>query len=166
MRRIPATVNRYHVIGRTPGSGPVVAVFTDCPTDLPVAAAAASWAADTRTLLVAAAAVTDPGFSLNPLLHRAAERRLGTESVAIVGRVTPVLTAIGVAWIRATIAVPAGVDPARSLPATTVRDLVDRYAAVGVVTAAALDDPSGRLVPLTRDASVTASAREQLREYH
>src|SRR3712207_7388948 len=57
----------------------------------------------------------------------------------------------------------------RSLPATTVRDLVDRYAAVGVVTAAALDDPWGRLAPLTRDAAVSRSAEHtselQSRQY-
>ena len=66
-----------------------------------VAATAAAWAAQTRTLLVAAVAVADTGFSINALLHHVRDRRFDEESGAVVGRVTPTLTDLGVAWTRA-----------------------------------------------------------------
>ncbi len=156
----------YQVAGRTPGSGPVVAVLTDGPTDLTVAATAAAWAAETRTLLIAAAAVGDTGFSVNALLHRTRTGRTTAESAAIVGRVVPILTATGVAWLRTAVAVPAGADASRTLPLGPVLHLTERFGAVAVVTAAALHDPSGRLTPVPRDAALATPPPRRLRSHH
>jgi hypothetical protein len=112
-------------------------VFTDGPTDLPVAATAAAIAAQTGTLLIAAAAVPTTGFSLNPLLHHARSRRMSNETAAIIGRVTPILATAGVAWTPTTLAVPPHIDPARTLPTTAMREIIGRFAVVTVVTAAA-----------------------------
>ncbi|MDY7087646.1 MAG: hypothetical protein SYR96_21360 [Actinomycetota bacterium] len=147
MSTSPPRPHVHHVEGRTRGTGPVLAVFTDGPTDLTVAATAAAIAAQTGTLLIAAAAVPHSGFSLNSLLHRARSQRISQESAAIIGRVTPILTTAGVAWARATFAVPLGVDPARTLPAHAIQDLINRFAAVTVVTAAAPPGPSSDRQP-------------------
>jgi hypothetical protein len=149
----------YRVAGRTPGSGPVVAVLTDHPTDMAVAAHAADLAARHGTLLVAAAAVHSTGLSLHSLLHHARDRRLHSESVAVVGRVTPILLTAGVAWMRSTLVLPAGTDALRALPVTAVRRLVDRFSAVAVVTALPLHDPTGMLQPAHRHAPTTTAER-------
>jgi hypothetical protein len=160
MSSLSTAVHVYHVAGRGPGTGPVLAVFTDGPTDLAVVTTAAALAADTRTLLFAAAAVPTAGFSLNSLLHRARARRTGTDSIAIVARVTPILTTAGVAWLRTTLPVPAGTDPAQALPVTALRELAGRLNAAVVVTAAALTDPTGNLRPAT--ATATAATATEL----
>ncbi|GAA0807178.1 hypothetical protein [Spirilliplanes yamanashiensis] len=147
-----------HVAGRTPASGPVIAVLTDGPTDLAVAAHAAGVAARSGTLLIAAAAVHTTGPSLNVLLHHARERRLHADSVAIVGRVAPVLHRAGVAWMRSSLLLPAGTDALRALPVAAVRQLVDRFGAVAVVTARPLRDPTGVLQPAPRLPDDPASA--------
>ncbi|WP_084965985.1 hypothetical protein [Thermoactinospora rubra] len=155
----PASVYCHQVTGRLPGSGPVLALFTGGLADLAVAQAAATWAAGTRSLVIATTVVTSTGFSLNPLLHQIRSRRQDTDSLAIIGRLTPVLTAAGVAWLRIIVAVPTLAGPARALPMTTVRRLVDRFAAVAVVTAMPLHDPTGRMVPLTpQEATVAITA--------
>lgn len=145
------TITRPYICrvdGRTPGSGPVVAVFTDGPTDMAVAAYAADLAARSGTLLIAAAAVHGTTVSLNALLHQARNRRLHADSTAIVGRVTPILHAAGVAWMRSTLLLPAGLDALRALPVSPVRQLIDRFSAVAVVTALPLRDPTGMLQPI------------------
>ncbi len=147
MPTAPAHPRTHLVAGRTPGSGPVLAVLTDGPADLAVAAHAADLAARTGTLLVAAAVVPGGGISVNPLLHRARHRRYQAETTAIVGRVTPILYSAGVAHLRTTLPVPPGLDPTRALPVPAVRQLVDRFAAVAVVTSTPLNDPTGVLYP-------------------
>jgi hypothetical protein len=151
--RTPSHVVRYQIAGRAPGSGPVVAVLTDGPTDPTVAAAAADWAARTGIGVVAAAAVVTTGFSIDPLLHRARARRMANESAAITGRVAPTLTAAGAQWRPAVITVPVGTDVARALPVAAVQRLVDRFDAAAVVTTSALFDPTGRLTLAARDAA-------------
>jgi hypothetical protein len=141
-----------HVTGRTPGSGPVMAVLADHPSDMDVAAHGADVAARHGTLLIAAAAVHSTGFSLNTLLHRARNRRLRTDSIAITGRVARILNTAGVAWMRSTLVLPAGTDALRALPITELRQLVDRFGAVTVVTALPLHDPTGSLQPAHLDA--------------
>lgn len=136
-----------HVAGRTPGSGPVLAVLTDGPTDMAVAAHAADLAARTRTLLVAAATVHTTGISVNALPHQARTRRVNADSTAIVARVTPILHTAGVAFVRTTVLVPAGTDTLRALPLGAVHELVGRFGAVAVVTALPLHDPTGVLHP-------------------
>jgi hypothetical protein len=149
-----------HVAGRAPGSGPVVAVLTDHPTDMAVAARAADLAARHGTLLIAAAAVHSTGFSLDPLLHHARDRRLRTDSIAIAGRIAPILHTAGVAWMRSTLVLPAGTDALRALPIMALHRLVDRFSAVAVVTALPLHDPTGMLQPAHRGAPTnTATAR-------
>ena len=144
-----------HVAGRTLGSGPVVAVFTDHPCDMAVAAHAAGLAAASGTLLIAAAAVHSSGLSAATLVHRARSRRLHPDSVAIVGRVTPILHTAGVAYLRSMVVLPAGADALHALPVTAVRQLVDRFSAVAVVTARPLRDPSGVLKPATPRPRIT-----------
>jgi hypothetical protein len=144
-----------HVAGRTPGSGPVVAVFTDHPTDMAVAAHAAGLAARHGTLLVAAAAVHSTGYSLDALLHHARSRRPHTDSIAVVGRVTPILHTAGVAWLRSSLVLPAGTDALRALPVAAVRRLIERFSAVAVVTALPLHDPTGMLQPAHRHVPTT-----------
>jgi hypothetical protein len=125
----------------------VLAVLTDGPTDLAVAAHAADLVARTRTLLIAAAAVHAGEISVNAALHRARHRRIQADTAAIVGRVVPILHSAGVAYFRSTLLVPAGTDPLRALPVTAVHRLVSRFGAVAVVTAAPLHDPAGTLRP-------------------
>lgn len=137
----------YRVAGRTPGSGPVLAVFTDGPTDPAVAACAADLAARTRTLLIAAAAVHATGVSVNAILHRARNRRIQADRTAIIGRVTPILHTAGVAYFSTTLLVPAGTGPLRALPLAAVHQLINRFGAVAVVTALPLHDPTGVLQP-------------------
>jgi hypothetical protein len=144
-----SSVHVHSVAGRSPGAGSVLAVFTDGPSDPAVARTAAALAGGTGTLLVAAAAVPGTGLSINPLLHQARARRRHTESVAIVARVTPILSTAGVGWLRTTLPVPAGPDPARLLPVAAVRRLAGRLHAAVVVTAAPLPDPSGFLSPVS-----------------
>jgi hypothetical protein len=146
-----------YITGRTPGSGPVLAVLTDGPTDMAVAAHAADLAARTGTLLIAAAAVHTTGFSLNALLHHARNRRVQADSIAIVGRVTPILHSAGVAHMRSTLLLPVGTDALRALPVAPVRQLVDRFSAVAVVTALPLRDPTGFLQPAERHTGRPAS---------
>jgi len=136
-----------YVAGRTAGCGPVVAVLTDGPTDPAVAAHAADFAARTGTLLILAPAVQTGGPSLNAVLQHARNRRINAESIAIAARVTPILHAAGAAYFRSTLRVPAGTDALHTLPAAAVRQLVDRFGAVAVVTALPLHDPSGVLRP-------------------
>ncbi|MFD1364537.1 hypothetical protein [Actinoplanes sichuanensis] len=145
------------VTGRTPGSGPVVAVLTDGPTDMAVAAHAADLAARSGTLLIAAAAVHNTGFSLNALLCHARNQRLHADSIAIVGRVTPILHTAGVAWMRSTLLLPAGTDALRAVPITALQQLVNRYGAVAVVTALPLSDPTGLLHPAERHPGAPAN---------
>lgn len=136
-----------HVADRAPGSGPVLAILTDGPTDMAVAAHAADLAARNCSLLIAVAAVHTSGLSINALLHRARARRVSAESRAIVARVTPILHAAGVVHHRGTLLLPAGVDALRDLPVAAVRQLVDRFSAAVVVTALPLRDPAGVLQP-------------------
>jgi hypothetical protein len=143
MTSIPVRPRTYEIAGRTPGSGPVLAVLTDAPTDLVVVAHAADLAARTSTLLIAAATVHTTGCSVNALLHHARNRRIRCRSIAVVARVTPILHAAGVAYFRSTLLVPADTDIRRALPVTAVRRLVDRFGAVAVVTALPLHDPRG-----------------------
>ncbi|GAA3932855.1 hypothetical protein [Actinoplanes auranticolor] len=77
------------------------------------------------------------------MLHLARNRRIRSRSIAVVARVTPILHAVGVAYFRSTLLVPAGTDTRRALPATAVHRLVDRFGAVAVVTALPLHGPSG-----------------------
>ncbi|RZU46609.1 hypothetical protein EV385_6684 [Krasilnikovia cinnamomea] len=136
-----------HLAGRTPGSGPVLAVLTDGPTDMAVAAHAADLAVRTGTLLIAAATVA-AGSGINPLLlQHTRTRRVHNDTTAIVARITPILHGAGVAYRRSTLLVPAGTDTLRALPVTAVRRLVDRFGAVTVVTARPLRDPTGTLQP-------------------
>ncbi|WP_431920923.1 hypothetical protein [Nonomuraea jabiensis] len=155
MRQTSDPVICYQVVGRNPGTGPVLALCTGGPADLAVAASGAAWAAGTRSLVIAITVVTGTGFSLNPLLHQVRARRQDCDSVTIINRIVPALTAAGVAWLRTIVAVPAGAGPA-SVPLGTIRRLVDRFAAVAVVTATALHDPTGRLIPLTPRAATVA----------
>ena len=146
MTHIPAGARTYLVAGRTPGTGPVIAVLTDGPADVAVAANAADLAAGTGTLLITAAAVTSgPGFSLNALLHQARQRCVDRDTRAIVARVAPVLYTAGVAHFRTTLKVPPGVDATRVLPVTAVHEVIDRFGAVAVVAATPLHDPTGVL---------------------
>lgn len=147
---IPPRPSTYRVAARTPGSGPVLAVLTDGPTDMAVAAHAADLAARTRTLLVAAAAVHTTGPSVNALLHHARSRRIQADRTAVVGRVAPILHAAGVAYLATTLLVPTGTDALRALPLSAVHRLIDRFGAVAVVTARPLHDPTGALQPLQR----------------
>jgi hypothetical protein len=159
MSSIPARPRTYHVAGRTPGTGPVVAVLTDGPADVAVAAYAADLAARTGTLLITAAAVASSGgMSVNALLHRARAARVDADTRAIVARVAPVLHSAGVAHFRTTLAIPAGVDAGRALPVTAVHHLIDRFGAVAVITAAPLHDPTGHLQPVSSQHSVPAAA--------
>jgi hypothetical protein len=152
MPTTPARATVHQVLGRTLGTGPVLAVLTDGPADLIVAARAAELAARSQTLLIAAAAVQTSGISVNPLLHRARTRRIQSDSMAIVARVSPILSTAGVAYMRTTLAVPAGTDPTRALPVTAVHQLIDRFGAVAVITATALRDPTGVLHPTAHPA--------------
>jgi hypothetical protein len=123
----------------------VLAVLTDGPADLAVAAQAADLAARTGTMLIAAAAVaTEDGPEGNPLLPHSRSRRVDAETRAIVARVTPVLHSYGVAYLRTTMPVR---HAFRVPPVSAVRHLVDRFGAVAVVTAAPLHDPAGVLRP-------------------
>lgn len=137
----------HHVAGRAVGSGPVVAVLTDHPTDVTVAAHAAELAARHRTMLIAAAAVNSPGIDMRRLLAHTRNRRLNADSVAITGRVAPILDAAGIAWMRSTLLLPLGSDALRALPPDPLRQLVGRFSAAAVVTARPLHDPTGTLVP-------------------
>lgn len=141
----PGCPSTYRVAGRTPGSGPVLALFTDGPADLAVAAHAAGLAAGTRTLLIAAAAVHTAGPSVNALLHRAGNRRIRADRTAIIGRITPILHSAGVAYFATTLLVPTGTDTSRALPLPAVHQLINRFGAVAVVTARPLHDPTGLL---------------------
>ncbi|MEU8233335.1 hypothetical protein AB0C12_27455 [Actinoplanes sp. NPDC048967] len=147
MTRRPVPPHAYDDTRRTRGSGPVLAVLTDSPTDLLVAAHAADIAARTGTLLIAAATVHTTGCSVNALLHHARNRRVRFRTVAIVARITPILHATGVAYFRSTLLVPAGTDTRLSLPTDAVSRLVDRFGAVTVVTGQPLHDPTGVLQP-------------------
>jgi len=147
MTPIPARPRTYHVAGRTPGTGPVIAVLTDGPTDVAVAAHAADLAARTGTLLITAAAVTTTGFSTNALLHHVRQRRIDSDARAIVARVSPIVHSAGVAHFRTTLPVDPGVDATRALPATPLYHLIGRFGAVAVVTATPLHDPTGGLQP-------------------
>ena len=158
MRSIPARPRTYHVAGRTPGSGPVLAVPTDGPADVAVAAHAADLAARTGTLLITAAAVTAGGLSVNALLHRARAGRVDADTRAVVARVAPVLHSAGVAHLRTTLPVPAGVDATRALPVAAVHHLIDRFGAVAVITSARLDDPTGQLQPIGSQHTAPAAA--------
>lgn len=146
MTHIPARPRTYHVAGRTPSTGPVIAVLTDGPADVAVAAHAAGLAARTGTLLITAAAVTtSAGFSMNALLHRARARRTLDDRRAITARVTPVLHTAGVAHFSTTLEIPPGIDATRVLPVTAVHHLINRFGAVAVVTTTPLHDPTGIL---------------------
>ncbi|GAA0838331.1 hypothetical protein ACFQVD_08760 [Streptosporangium amethystogenes subsp. fukuiense] len=165
----PASVYCHQVTGRLPGTGPVLAVLTGGPADLAVAHTAATWATGTRSLVIAATVVTGTGFSLNPLLHQVRARRQDADSLAVIDRLTPILTAAGVAWLRAIVAVPTRAGPAPAmtpaLPLAAIRRLVDRFAAVAVVTATPLHDPAGRLAPLppqAANAAITAAGTAAL----
>lgn len=147
MTSIAVRPRAYDVAGRTCGSGPVLAVLTDAPTDLIVAAHAADLAARAGTLLITAATVHTTGCSVNALLHHARGRRIRSKSIAIAARVTPILHATGVAYFRSTLLVPTGTDTRHPLPITAVCRLVDRFGAVAVVTALPLHDPTGVLQP-------------------
>lgn len=152
----PVSVYCHQVTGRLPGAGPVLAVLTGGPADLAVAQAAAAWAAGTGSPVIAATVVTGTGFSLNPLLHQVRARRQDADSLAVIDRLTPILTAAGVAWLRTIVAVPTRAGPAPTPSLVTIRRLVDRFAAVAVVTAAPLHDPAGRLAPLPPQAAAMA----------
>jgi hypothetical protein len=147
MRSVPVRPRSYAVAGRTLGSGPVLAVLTDGPDDMAVAADAADLAARTGTLLIAAATVHTTGCSVNALLHHARDRRIRSRSIAVVARITPILHATGVAYFRSTLLVPTGTETGNSLPVAPVRRLADRFGAVAVVTALPLHDPTGVLQP-------------------
>jgi hypothetical protein len=134
----------YLVTGRTPGSGPVVALLTDGPTDMAVAAHAAGITARYGTLLIAAAAVHTNGFRVNAP-RRTARDRIDADTHAVVARVTPILHSAGVAFLRSALPVPAGTDLLRALPVTAVHRLAHRFGAVTVVAADALHDPTGVL---------------------
>jgi hypothetical protein len=142
-----AHVRIHHVAGRSPGGGPVIAVLTDGPTDLAVAARAAALAARHGTLLIAAATVHTPRFSINALLHHTRRQRLHAQTTAIVARVTPILHTAGIAYTRTTLTVPSGTDPLRALPVGAVHRLINRFHAVAVVTAGPVHDPTGTLQP-------------------
>ncbi|GAA3338707.1 hypothetical protein GCM10020358_19740 [Amorphoplanes nipponensis] len=131
----------YTIPGRTRGSGPVLAVLTNAPTDPAVAAR-------TGTLLIAAAAVPTTGCSVDALLHHSRDRRLRSRSIAVVARVTPILHAAGVAYFRSTLLLPPGTDTRHGVPMAAVSQLVDRFGAVVVVTAEPLHDPTGALEPV------------------
>jgi hypothetical protein len=138
----PRSAHTYQVVGRAPGTGPVLAVLADGPADLAVATRAADLAARTRTLLVVAAAVhTEPAA----LPGRDRSGRVNAESTAIAGRVAPILHSAGVAYLRTTLPVPHGTDPARAVPVAAVLRLAGRFAAVIVVAGTALHDPTGLL---------------------
>ncbi|MEV4067378.1 hypothetical protein, partial [Nonomuraea dietziae] len=128
------TVHYHQVTGRLAGAGPVLAILTGSPADLAVAQAAAGWAAGTGSRVVAATVVTHTGFSLNPLLHQVRASRYEADSLAITARVFPVLTAAGVVWLRTLVAVPGRRGPARAPLLSAIRRLIDRFAAVAVVT--------------------------------
>jgi hypothetical protein len=147
MSSIPTRPRTYHVAGRTPGTGPVLAVLTDGPADVVVAAHAADLAARTGTLLITAAAVSTAAMSLDALLHRTRAGRVDADTRAIVARVAPVVHSAGVAHFRTAVPVPPGVDATRALPLAAVHHLIDRFGAVAVITAAALHDPTGQLQP-------------------
>ncbi len=144
---ITARPRTFSVAGRPPGSGPVLAVLTDGPADPAVAAHAAELAVRTGTLLVAAAVVRTSGISVNALLHRARDRRIQADSTAIVARVAPTLHRAGVAYFRTSLLIPAGSGTLRDLPVTALRQVIDRFGAVAVVTALPLHDPAGGLTP-------------------
>lgn len=130
--RAPAGAYCHQITDRLPGTGPVLAVLTGGPADLAVARTAATWAAGTGSLLIAVTVVTSTGFSINPLLHQVRARRQDADSLAVIDRLTPILTASGVAWLRTIVAVPTRAGPtltlAPALPLATIRRLVDRYA--------------------------------------
>jgi hypothetical protein len=52
-----------------------------------------------------------------------------------------------VAFLRATLPVPAGIELPRALPVTAVHRLAHRFGAITVVTDAVLHDPTGVLQP-------------------
>jgi hypothetical protein len=139
----PRPTFTYQVVGRAPGTGPVLAVLADGPTDLAVATRAADLAAGTRTLLVVAAAVPTGDAGVDPLRNRV---RMRADTLAIAGRVAPVLHSAGVAYLRTALPMPAGADPTRALPVAAVLRLAERFAAVTVVAATVLHDPTGHLV--------------------
>jgi hypothetical protein len=146
MTHLPARPRTYYVTGRTPGTGPVIAVLTDGPADVAVTAHAADLAARTGTLLITAAAVpTGAGLRVDALLHRARGSRVDADTRAIVARVAPILHSAGVAHFRATLRLPPGLDATRALPVTAVHELVNRFGAVVVVTATPLNDATGVL---------------------
>jgi hypothetical protein len=147
MTHTPVQPHTYHVAGRTPGSGPVIAVLTDGPSDVDAAAHAAGLAAHTGTLLITAAAVATTGFSMNALLHHARTRSIRDDRRAITARVMPVLHSIGVAHFSTALHIPPGVDATRGTPLAAIHQLINRFGAVAVVTTTPLHDPTGALRP-------------------
>jgi hypothetical protein len=145
--RRPPAITSYHVDGRCPGTGRILAIFTDGPADIAVARYAADLAARTAAPIVAAAAVHNTGFSLNPLLHRVRARRTAEETTAITARVEPTLRRANTRVLVTTLAVPASRRTDRP-PASAVHRLAVRVGATTVVVAEPLDPPTHGLHPI------------------
>lgn len=145
--RRPPAVTSYHVHGRSPGTGRILAVFTDGPADLAVARYAAELAARTAAPIVAAAAVHQPAFSLNPLLHRVHTRRVAEETAAVTARVEPTLRRASARILVTPLPVPAGYRTDEP-PAVSVHRLAVRVGATTVVVAGPLDPPTHGLHPI------------------
>jgi hypothetical protein len=153
----PAAVTAYHVQARRPGTGRILAVFTDGPADLAVAGYAADLAARTAAPIVAAAAVHSSGFSINPLLHRVRARRIADETAAITARVEPTLRRASPRLLVTTLTLPAD-QPAHPLPSSAVYRLAVRVGAATLVTAAPLDRPIRGLHPIHADSRTPITA--------
>ncbi|GIJ71529.1 hypothetical protein [Virgisporangium ochraceum] len=144
--RRPAAVISYHVRGRSPGTGRILAVFTDSHTDLAVARHAADLAARAAVPIVAAAAVRQTRFSLNPLLHRVRARRIAEESAAITARVEPILRRANTRVLVTSLAL-SSTHRSDQPPAVAVYRLALRVGAT-VVVAGPLEPPVHGLHPI------------------
>jgi hypothetical protein len=137
----PPTVAVYPVDHRPPGTGRILAVFTDSPTDLAVAQHAADLAASTAAPIVAAAVVRGSGFSVNALLHRVRARRIAADTDAVTARVAPILRRANTRLLTTTLLLPAS----RRLhhpSAAAVHRLARRVDATTVVLAAPPHQPA------------------------
>jgi hypothetical protein len=138
----------YRVPGRpAPSGGPVLAVLTDGPADLAVAAQAVALAARTGAPVVAAAAVQGTGFGISAMLHVARARRMADETAAITGRVLPLLQSTRTPHVLTALLLPAHHDTGGPLPARAVRRAADHHGAALVVSPTELEE-AGRLLVL------------------
>jgi hypothetical protein len=146
MRVEPHGPFTYRVPGRPAASGgPVLAVLTDGPADLAVAAQAVALAARTGATVVAAAAVRGTGFGISAVLHLARARRTAEESSAITGRVLPLLQSTRTPHEVAALLLPLHWDTSGPLPGSAVRRAADHHEAAFVVSARELHAADGLL---------------------